>query len=186
MLGRTLIAVAVAVLLGGCLPESVNPLTPPDQGVDAPEILGLWQARVEGALIYVHVLKGDESPLEIVVVDHEPSGRGSTDFYVGHVSEIDGQRYVNLQTIEAAADAKVPYWLFRYDRNADGTLTVRFLAAAALAQAIEAGKLTGTVQTDSLGQSVRLTGEALEIAAFLAAADPATLYGRELVLSRVE
>jgi hypothetical protein len=186
MITRLPVACGLALLLSGCLPESVNPLTPPEEALDAAEIIGLWEAPVEDAHMYVHVLRGDESPLEIVVVGHEPDGSGSTDLYVGHVSEIDGRRYVNLQTADAPADAPVPYWFFRYDRNPDGTMTVRFLSSETLAAAVGEGKLTGTVEADSLGQTVHLTGEPIEIASFLAAADPAKLFDRGFVFTRIE
>jgi hypothetical protein len=185
LVGRWLVAGGLALLLSGCLPESVNPLTPPEQALDAPEILGLWQATVEGAPLYVHVLRGDKSPLEVVVVGHEPDGSGSTELYVGHVSEIDGRRYLNLQTVEAPADTPAPFWFLRYDRDREGRVTVRFLSTEKLASAIAEGTLAGTVEGNGLVKSVRLTGAPLEIASFLAAADPAGLFDREFTFERL-
>lgn len=185
MLARLVAACGLALLLAGCLPDSVNPLTPPESAIDAPELLGLWEAPIEDATIYAHVLRGESNGLQIVTVSHETGGSGDVDAYVGHVSEIDGRRFINLQTDEPA-DAARPYSIFGYDVAPDGILTVRFLSVATLADAVAQGRLAGEVQSDSLGTSVRLTGPGGEIAAFLAAADPKTLFERAMVFRRVE
>jgi hypothetical protein len=183
---RRVAACGLALLLAGCLSESVNPVTPPEEAIEAPELLGLWQTPVEDATIYAHALRGDGYRLQIVTVSHEKDGSGEVDAYIGHVSEVDGRRFVNLQTADTTDEPLLPYSILGYEIGADGALTVRFLSTDTLAAAVAAGHLTGEVETDSFGTMVRLAGTGTEIAAFLAAADPATLFDRAMLFRRVE
>jgi len=186
MLSRLVAACGLALLLAGCLPDSINPVTPPQDAVAAPELFGLWAATVEDATIYAHVFRSDGNRLGVATVSHEADGSGDTDHYSAHVSETGGRRFLNLQTEDAAAAGDKPYSIFGYDIGNDGKLALRFLSTETLAQAIADGRLTGKVQEDSLGRSVRLSGSSAEIAAFLAEADPKTLFERAMVFQPVE
>ncbi len=183
---RLLAACGLALLLAGCLPDSVNPLTPPEQAVDAPELLGLWQTTVEDATLYVHIYRGDGNRLAVVTVSHEADGTGDTDRYAVHASEIAGRRFINVQTADAAAADAMPYSIFGYEIGNDGTLIIRFLSSAALADAVAAGRLSGTVTSDSFGRSVRLTGSGEEIAGYLAHAAPDTLFDQAMTFRPVQ
>lgn len=186
MAARIMAACGLALLLAGCLPESVDPLSPPDQTTPAPELLGLWRASAEGSTLedgtlYVHVFLGERGRLDFVTISHEADGSGDTERYHGHVTEVQGadgqgRRFINLQPVETAAAAPAPYTIIGYALDSEA-LTVRFLSPQILAAAIAAGELAGEVTEDSFGLNVRLTGPGAEIAAFLAAADAATLYG---------
>jgi hypothetical protein len=182
MFARSLAACGLALLLAGCLPESVNPLTPPEQALEAPELLGLWRSEVDDAVLFIHVLRGDGNQLEVVAVGHEADGSGSTDLYIGHVAQIGTRRYVSLQTVDVRPDDSPSYWIVAYEPGDDDGVTLLFLSADTLAQAVTDGRLTGEVSQDSLGQSVRLTGSGQEIAAFLAETDAKELFDQALDL----
>lgn len=183
----------LALLLAGCLPDSVNPLSPPDQGVAAPELLGLWAMPAEDVTLYVHVLRGPENRLVIATVSHEDDGSGAVERYEAHVTAIGSVRFASFRLAaepdgaaeaDATAPAVTPYAIVGYVADAE-TLTVSFLDPDTLARAIAEGRLAGEVETDSWGTTVRLTGSGAEIRAFLASADPATLFGRRLALVRL-
>lgn len=182
---RLAAACGLALLVGGCLPDSVNPLTPPDQGVEAPELLGLWQATIEDGMLYVHIYRNVDNWLEVVTVEQDSDGRGDTDRYAAHVSDVDGRRFINVQTDEAAGAGTMLYSIFGYEVGNDGTLSIGFLSSDLLADGVAAGKLSGNVSEDSFGRSVRLTGSGEEIARFLAGADPAKLYERTMTFRRL-
>ena len=182
MFARSLAACGLALLLAGCLPESLNPLTLPEQALEAPEILGLWRSEVDDATLFIHVLRGDGNQLEVVAVGHEADGSGSTELYVGHVSQIGLRRYVNLQTVDARPDDSPSYWFVAYEPGDDDEVTLLFLSADTLARAVADGRLTGETSQDSLGQNVRLTGSGQEIAAFLAETDAKELFDQALDL----
>lgn len=183
LLCRLVAVTGLVMLLGGCLPESENPLTPPELAIEAPELIGLWRAPIEDAMLFVHVLRGDGGQLHVVTVAHEADGSGDTELYVAHVSETGGRRFVNLLPADAAAPQR--YVFVGYD-VAGATLTLHLLSSEALAAAIDAGALAGEVDETGLGLDVRLTGPGEQIAAFLGTADQATLYGQALVLQRLD
>jgi hypothetical protein len=182
-------AVGLTLLLTGCLPDSVNPLSPADQAVEAPELLGLWRAPADDATLYVHAFLGEDGRLELVTVSHEADGSGDSQWYAGHVTGIQGadgqeRRFINLRPAEAAPEASEPYVIVGYDLRGD-TLTAKFLSPEILAAAIAAGQLAGEVTEGSFGLDVRLTGPGAEIAEFLGAAGDATLFGQRMEFTRV-
>ena len=185
MLVRLSAAAALLALLAGCLPGSVNPVTPPEAGLDAPELLGLWRAAVEEDTVYIHVLRGEGAALEVVAVNHRADGGGGTDLYRAHVSAVGARRYVNLRPAVADANDGAPYWILGYEPGEDSALTLLFLSSDTLARAVTDGRLAGEVTGDSFGEAVRLTGSGQEIAAFLAATSAKELFDRTLRLEPV-
>lgn len=187
-LARIAAAWGLMLLLAGCLPDSVNPLSPADQAVAAPELLGLWHGQAEDAALYVHAFLGEDGRLDMVMVSHEADGSGDSEWYAGHVTEIrgndgHGRRFINLQPANAATGAVEPYVIIGYELDGD-RLTAKFLSPEILAAAIAAGQLAGEVTEGSFGLDVRLTGSGAEIAEFLAAADPPP-FGQTLQFTRV-
>ena len=180
MFARVLAACAFALLLAGCLPESVNPVTPPEAGLDAPELVGLWRSDQEDATLYVHVLRGDGPALKIVAVGHDDDGTGSADFYVGHVSQVGARRYLNLRAADAPPDESPSYLIFGYEPGDDEGVTVLFLSADTLARAVTEGRLAGEVTRSSMGPTVRLTGSGEEIAAYLNETEPKQLFDQTI------
>lgn len=185
MLARLLLACGLALLLPGCLPESVHPLTPPQAGVDAPELLGVWRSEREGATLYIHALRGEGPELRIVAVVHEADGTGSTDLFLGHVSQVGPRRYINLQAVDAGRGQAPGYWIVGYELGDDDGVTLLFLSGEALAQAIAEGRLSGEVQESSLNTEVRITAAGEEIARYLLETEAKDLFGRSIDLEPV-
>lgn len=182
MLFRTLAAGAFALLLAGCLPESVHPVAAPEQGLDAPELIGLWRSDMEDSSLYVHVLRGSDRELEIVVVGHESDGTGSADLYIGHVSQVGPRRYVNLRPADATPDDSPPYWIFGYEPGEDRGVTLLFLSEETLSRAIREGRLAGEVRSDG---TPRLTAGSEAIAGYLEETPAKELFDQTLDLVRV-
>lgn len=176
------------LLLAGCLPDSVNPLSPADQATPAPELLGLWRSEAEDASLYLHAFLGEDGRLDVVLVSHEADGSGDSEWYAGHVTEIrgddgEGRRFLNLQPATPASEGAEPYVIIGYELDGD-RLAASFLSPEILAAAIAAGRLAGEVGEGSFGLDVRLTGPGAEIAEFLAAANPPP-FGQTLEFARV-
>ncbi len=181
-------ACGLMLLLAGCLPDSVNPLSPADQATPAPELLGLWRGEAEDASLYLHAFLGEDGRLDVVMISHESDGSGDSEWYAGHVTEIrgnDGQghRFINLQPANPATEGAEPYVVIGYELHGD-RLAASFLSPEILAAAIAAGQLAGEVSEGSFGLDVRLTGPGREIAEFLAAADPMP-FGQTLGFTRI-
>ena len=187
---RNLLLGLLPVLLPGCLPETRNPITPPEAAIEDDRLLGLWSARVEDEDIFLHVLRADNNQLAILVVSHRPDGRGGIDNYQGHVSALGDRRFVNLRPVEdSTVDNSNPdlgYLIIGYDWDGPDRLVARFLAEQPLVDAIAAGTLTGSVTDDGagLGRDVMLTAESAQLAAYLTAGDPAVIFDETLTFER--
>jgi hypothetical protein len=185
-----LIASGLALLLlAGCLPESRNPIAPPTAAVADPRVLGIWVTQIEDEVVYLHVLRDKENIYDLVSVSHRPDGSGATDLYEGYIVKVGDRAFANLQPVgDSNAEGNDPaptYFFVSYDLDGNDELTVHYLAEQPLIDAIAAGNLTGEVTQDQLGRNILLTDEPARIAAFLAAADPATLFDQTMTFRRV-
>ncbi|MGH6962723.1 MAG: hypothetical protein ACREE7_19765 [Dongiaceae bacterium] len=190
---RLIAALLPPLLLAGCLPESQNPIAPPEAAIIDPQLPGLWMTQVEDEQLYLHVLKGDGHLYDVVSVSHRPDGRGATDLYEGYVTPVGDLRFANLQPIDSldddSGDIQATYFFTAYEFEGPDRLVVRFLAQQPLIDAIAAGKLKGEVSTanklQALGLDVLLTEEPARLAEFLATTDPAVLFDRSMTFRRV-
>lgn len=194
LLGRALRQRAWLVLLlalpTGCLPESHEPVTPVDQAVEEPGLIGLWGAAIEDGAVYVHVRRGEGPALQVVMISQEPDGSGEVDTYDAHVSAVGQARFVNLiesgsATSNAISGSTAPYLLVGYELPSADLLTIKFLGEQPVADAIARGDLTGEMDDAGEGVSIVITDKSERIAAFLASADPATLFDRNFIFHRL-
>ena len=186
--GRT-IGLVVATLLGGCLPQSHEPIAPASEAIVEPRLAGLWVGQHEGQAIYIHVLQRDLGMMDVVTVSHEADGRGDWDLYEAYVTVAGPQHYINLQPSGTRGanetDTPEPYFFATYEFSGTDRLSVRFLSNQALSAAIGANRLTGTVDHDLSGPSVTLTDSAAHIRDFLATASPRDLFDEAIELRRL-
>lgn len=191
-LGRCvrLAGLAAAMLLGGCLPQSREPIAPASEAASEPRLAGLWVGQNEGEPLYVHVLLRDQGMMDVLTVSHERSGGGDWDLYEAYVTSAGGRRFLNLQPSGVGGanetDTPEPYFFAAYEFFGRDRLQIRFLRTETLAAAIAAGRLTGRVTEDSTGRSVQLTGSAAEIHGFLANASPRNLLDPPIEFRRIE
>ncbi len=174
----------------GCLPESREPITPAEQAVEEPGLLGLWGAAIEDGALHVHILRGEGAALEVLVISHEPDGSGDLDTYQAHVSLVGERRFANLHAAtatepDAISDNPAPYLLLGFELPTPDELTVRFLAEETVSRAIERGELIGEMDDAGEGVSIVITDESARIASFLAGADPATLFDQSFTFRRL-
>jgi hypothetical protein len=180
----------VAALLGGCLPQSREPIAPSTEAALEPRLAGLWVGQNDGEPLYVHVLLRDQGMMDVLTVSHDASGRGDWDLYEAYVASAGGRRFLNLQPSGVAGanetDTPEPYFFASYELAGPDRLLIRFLRTETLAAAIAAGRLTGTVSEDSTGRSVELTGSSDEIRGFLATASARDLFDPPIEFRRLE
>lgn len=185
-----LAGLVVATLLGGCLPQSREPIAPASEAVAEPRLAGLWVGQHDGQAIYVHVLLRDLGMMDVVTVSHEADGRGDWDLYEAYVTAAGAQRFINLQPSGTRGanetDTPEPYFFAAYEFAGRDRLSVRFLSNQALSAAIEANRLAGTVDRDASGPSVALTDSAAHIRDFLATASPRDLFDEAIEFRRLD
>jgi hypothetical protein len=181
-------AAAFFVALAACVPESQNPAGDPAKAVKDPAIFGLWEADWEDGRLFLHVLDGGQGMIEVFTVAHKRDGAGEVDHYQGFISSVGTRRIANLQIADSGGEdsgGAETYDFMAYQMDASGRLDVHFVDDKPFIAAVAAGKLAGQVTGQGEGQTVMLTDDTAKIAAFIAATDDASLYGKDLLFRRI-
>ncbi|MEP6667734.1 MAG: hypothetical protein ABJF10_01190 [Chthoniobacter sp.] len=197
----TLLA-AATLLFAGCLPESKNPLsTPATSTIDArlegiyvarrdkkDDDLSGWHFHYRGAKAGANGKARSTPWLEVLDIEHRKDGGLKGEAYRVLTTHLGGRDYMSF--IELGSDngkEKASLYSFaRYEVSWAGDIRVWLVNSSVLAQAIKSGKLRGTVKTHKNSEDVLLTDSTEHLAAFVAASDPATLFGgKPMVLYRL-
>jgi hypothetical protein len=180
---------SACILLAGCIPESINPIAPPQQTVADPRIEGLWKV-VEKAdkPTYYHFTSRKPAPsVAIAGVEHGGDRGLSIEVWQAYPARIGGTRYLSFRTVDPATGAKKGNFSFaRYDYTWIGDLRIWIMSEAAAIEAVKAGKLRGKVTPSRFSESVLITDTSSRIAAFVAAQPAKELFNEDpLILRKV-
>ena len=181
-------AAASLLALAACIPESQNPAGDPAKAVKDPAIFGLWESDWEDGRVFLHVLDGGQGMIEVFTVAHKRDGAGEVDHYQGFVANVGKRRIANLQLADSGGEDSgetETYVFIAYQMDPNDRLEIHFIDDKPFIAAVAAGKLTGQVTGQGEGQTVLLSDDTAKIAAFMAATDDASLYGRDLVFRRL-
>ncbi|EDY18141.1 hypothetical protein CfE428DRAFT_4277 [Chthoniobacter flavus Ellin428] len=182
---------AASLLLASCLPESKNPLSTPSTSTVDGRLGGVYVQKREKkdddlSTWHFHYretnVRGRISVtpwLEVLNLEHRRGDglKGTT--YRALTTHLGVHDYISFMEVGDAVskDHASLYGFARYEVNWSGDIQVWFANSDFLAQAIKSGKLHGTVRSDSTGKNVLLTDSTERLAAFVAASDPARLFG---------
>jgi len=185
-----LLGIAGALVLGlsACIPTSENPIATPDAKLDS-ALNGAWRGTLEdGGLVYLHFMRGKEDKLKAILVtrenpeDAEHEDQGEWAAFTLVTAEVAGTRYMSAlfdyDDGEAVTGETRGYHLLRYAIADDGTLSMFQVDSEALAEAVEKGKLQGTVERGQISTDVRVTTPSQGLVAYLKTIDPTTLFNR--------
>ena len=177
----------VSAALGGCKIDAVEPIVPLASAQADPALYGVWRHREGDETTYVHIgpaiaLGGPKEgqPMRIVIVDHKLTGVTVEDYTV-YGARVGRHRYLSVAQEE---QGKREGYLFVRYRVDGGTVRFASVDGKALADAIRAGRIQGTVRGEGLGTDATITADPQAIAAFLAASGDA-LFNRPVTLRRV-
>ncbi len=179
--------VATAAVLAGCKVDSVEPIVATASAQADPALYGVWRFREKDELTYVHIgpastlgAAKDGQPMRIVIVDHKPNGVSVED-YLAYGARVGRDRF--LSVAQEQNGKREGYLFVRYRVEGD---VVRFATVddKALAQAIRAGHVEGTVRGEGLGAEATINAGSPAVAAFLATAGSG-LFNAPVVLRRV-
>jgi len=181
-------AAAFLLALAACVPESQNPAGDPAKAVKDPAIFGLWESDWEDGRLFLHVLDGGQGMIEVFTVAHKRDGAGEVDHYQGFVSTVGKRLIANLQLADSGGEDSgeaETYVFIAYQMDGNDRLEAHFIDDKPFIAAVAAGKLNGQVTGQGEGQTVLLNDDTAKLAAFIAATDDASLYGKGLVFRRV-
>ncbi len=180
--------VLLTLAMTACVPESQNPAGDPANAVKDPALNGLWEADWEDGRLFLHVFDAGQGMIDVYTVNHKKDGGGEADHYQGFVSMVGNRRIANLQMADSGGEdsgGAATYVFVAYQIDANGKLDAHFIDDKAFIAAVTAGKLKGQVSGEGEGQTVLLTDDAAKIAAFIAAQDDPTLYGKGILFHRL-
>jgi hypothetical protein len=183
MNGRALsIAAAIAVVLGaGCgPPEFQNPLSDPASAKADARLEGVWISigdKEENTLTFKTV---DAATMHLAVSGNPP------DEFTMFPTTLDGRTYMNLKAASPTQEVGRNYLIVLYEFTADGRLQLRLLRSEAFQQAIEQGKLHGTLSGSGNDKEVLVTESTDKLAEFIRSGDPAQLFDEPLLLRKGE
>ena len=194
----TLLA-AASLLLAGCLPESKNPLSTPQTSTIDVDLEGVYMPNKKGSddsslsTMHFHYrsVKADGSfritpLLDVLEVTHEIDSGLITHAYQMLITHIGNQNYMSFRDLGKSGVHATTYSFARYEIGWRGTLRVWLINSDAVAQAIQAGKLHGTVKTHKYSKDILITDSTDRLAAFVKESDPAKLFaGKPMVLYRL-
>ncbi len=172
------LALALLAAQGACVPESRHPLTEPESSVIDQRLVGLWVGRFGDANAYLHFVPKNEREMAIIAVSRGVEGESGWSVFT-MVSGAIGETW--YMSVKGRLDDGEPwregggFLLCRYRISGEGELSLWMLAAEAAASAI-AGGLGGKVEKGRCFDDIEITASTAELAAYVAAADPETLF----------
>ena len=189
---RTVLSLAFALLLAGCLPvTSKTPVgTTSGLGTD-PALIGTWHGSNENkdGHVYLHVTANGEQPFTLVLVSAE--GKDDPMLLQAKTAQLGQNRFLDVLTmldgkgndfkLSDFDGGSVPV-LYRIVRN---TLTLYMLDEDKVKAAIAKGDIAGTVEKGDYGD-VQLTADAKTLDAFFAKPEAVKLFKVFLVLKKTE
>jgi hypothetical protein len=100
---------AMALLVYGCPNHSINPLSSVESARIDDSLLGTWEFREnDNVLGTMQILKFNEH--EVVILANE-QGKGVSDVFRAFTTEIEGERFINLQRL-GGKEEENRKWLF--------------------------------------------------------------------------
>ena len=196
-LRRAIWAIACTLLLAGCLPVTSKTPVGTTTGLGADDALyGTWKGygEPEHVLSYIHFLpKKGEGIGAVLVNPKSDSDDGSVGLFLLRTSKLGANSFINVVKIYNGMeendsswgelnDASVPM-LYKFGKN--HTLTLYLLDEDKAKEAIQAGKLSGAVESGNFGD-VKITSDAAALDAFMATPEAAKLFKVFLVLKKAE
>lgn len=170
--------IGIAPALGGCPVVSDQPLAPADQAKEDAALYGLWHARDNEDSAWFHIYRPTEAAagvIEVIIVSEDDDGAGDMERYRGHLSEVDGLRFANVQGPVTGDAPDGPYYLVNYRIAGDGGLELRLLEEATVEAAIAADRLAGE-RTAEGAPTDHMTDTPERLRAFIASADRTALF----------
>lgn len=179
------------LLLAACVPEFENAL---ETGPAAdPALIGVWDGKSDADTQVMRLeVSAQDGGLRLSMRD--PTGGSDEEIVLaGRSAEVAGVRYISLTPDDpellGAGEEKVGFNIFRYEPDG-GTIKAWSLHNPKIAQAIEEGRLKGTVKGSGTSQEIKISASSEELAAFFATEEGRDSFneqgpGAVLILTRV-
>lgn len=184
---RFAVLLGAALLVAACLPVTTKSPIGTTAGFKAdPALLGLWKGRGEDSDAkegYFAFLKNADGAMTVILITPENDGDEWSTFDL-QTATLGGNRIMNVRgglkdgkpDDDELSKENIPL-LYTI---AGGKLTLSLLDEKAVAAAIKAGRIAGTVDSGGTGDA-RITADPAQLDALFATKQGAALFGEKLV-----
>ncbi|MDL1957205.1 MAG: hypothetical protein LWW95_09220 [Candidatus Desulfofervidus auxilii] len=154
----------LVVTILSCIVISQKPLGEKQSSIIDPNLLGIWyNVKEEG---YLAILKRDDGYLKFILFDNSDEPPLELQ---GYISQIDKERFLNLQLIETVNDKREPkkYYIFaHYYINQNNELAISLFNYDFFKKAIKAGLIKGEIKKKSI-MDLKLTDSTKNLINFI-------------------
>ena len=193
------VGVLVVALAASCVPTSTNPLSPVTEARHDPQLIGLWAGKPPDEhddVVWVHFVEAEDSMTDIICVAAEREGADLM-FYKMHPTTVGKNAYMNLK--RGIPDNLIPddkAEQLRKDLQAGNCILAKYEVSGdvlkiwtmtdKIGDAIQSGKLKGTVKKGKWLSNITITDSPEHMAKFLQTAEHAEIFDLLLVCKRVK
>lgn len=195
---RAALAIAAMLLAAGCLPVTSKTPVGTTVGLGAdPALYGAWvghsQDEKEKGVAYFHFLrsKDDDGAISALMVITGPNKNDDSWMsFTVRTAKLGTHNYLNaVETaedgVQATAESKSRNIPLLYSFGRHHALTLYVLDEDKVKEAIQTGKIAGTIEPGDFGD-VQITADAAALDTFMATPDAAKLFKVFVVLRRAE
>ena len=182
--------VFAGLLLAGCVPSFVNPLSDVGTAKIDTRLIGTWipsSAKEKG---YLHILPGEKGMSDGIAVSFNDKKGGDLTRYSLFSTRIGKHWFLNIKDQDKSGKEpvgkKVPYFIVRY-RIAKNNRLDLWLMSQDSAEAAIANGLKGEIKKSKFSTNVRITASSAELMDYVKRVDPTKLFKEPLgTLQRLE
>lgn len=154
------------LFLAACIPQSLNPLTPPGKEIADPAILGTWSWQEKDETIYLHMgIDKKNGGFKAVLVDHQVDGKIEISEFSGHTSRLGNNTYLNLKWLKPEDNLR-DYLILKYVVTGN-RFSFDMMDNDVIKNAIAERKLKGSIHESKWLTTVRLTDTSDQLADFV-------------------
>ncbi|MCE0484166.1 MAG: hypothetical protein LV479_08015 [Methylacidiphilales bacterium] len=151
-LSRLASGALLCLLLTSCVVTSDNPLSSPETAKPDPRLVGDWFTKAEGDVFHFTITHG--AWMHVVITSKADNRPGMIDRkpeeYDFFPTVIGNETFLNVRLIDKDKQGHPlkTYTFLRYSISPDRILRMEMISQDAVAEAVRAGKLKGTIHQD--------------------------------------
>jgi len=175
--------VFAGLLLAGCVPSFVNPLSDVRTAKIDTRLIGTWISPSTKEKGYLHILPGENGMSDGIAVSFNNKNGGDWTRYSMFSTRIGKHWFLNIKDQDKSGKdpvgKNVPYFIVRYRIVENNRLDLWLMSQDSAETAIANG-LKGEIKKSKFGKSVRITASSAELMQYVKRVDPTKLFEESL------
>ena len=175
--------VFAGVLLAGCVPSFVNPLSGVRTAKLDTRLVGTWIPTKTEEKGYLHILPGENGMSDGIAVSFNDKKGGDWTRYSLFSTQIGKHWFLSVKDQDKSGKEPVgktvPYFIVRY-RIVENNRLDLWLMSQDSAEAAIANGLKGEIKKSTFGRNIRITASSAELMEYVKRVDPTKLFEEPL------